>query len=122
MNDAFLKEVLLSPLSANPTKWSNTLKQFVGKLPTNCLSVFDHFAGLAPKRLTHVMSMFCFYITSKHQKTRGNIANINLFKVSDRNTKKCAKYVQSQQKNNTGMISMTYFTHFLVFLLLALSK
>ena len=25
----------LNPLSANPTKWSNTLKQFVGKLLTN---------------------------------------------------------------------------------------
>ena len=25
----------LNPLSANPTKWSNTLKQFVGNLPTN---------------------------------------------------------------------------------------
>ena len=37
------------PLSANPTKWSNTLTQFVGKLPTNCLSVFDHFVGLALK-------------------------------------------------------------------------
>ena len=36
----------LNPLSANFTKWSNTLKQFVGKLPTNCLSVFDHFVGL----------------------------------------------------------------------------
>ena len=43
---------LLNPLSANPTKWSNTLKQFVGKLPTNCLSVFDHFVGLALKGLT----------------------------------------------------------------------
>ena len=32
----------LNPLSDNPTKWSNTLKQFVGNLPTNCLSVFDH--------------------------------------------------------------------------------
>ena len=32
-----------NPLSANLTKWLNTLKQFVGKLPTNCLSVFDHF-------------------------------------------------------------------------------
>ena len=30
---------------------SNTLKQFVGKLPTNCLNVFDHFAGLAFKGL-----------------------------------------------------------------------
>ena len=36
----------VKPLSANPTKWSNTLKQFVGYLPTNCLSVFDHFAKL----------------------------------------------------------------------------
>ena len=44
-------ESLINPLSANPTKWSNTLKQFVGKLPTNCLSVFDHFVGLALKWL-----------------------------------------------------------------------
>ena len=34
-------------LSANFTKWSNTLKQFFGYLPTNCLSVFGHFVGLA---------------------------------------------------------------------------
>ena len=40
---------LIDPLSANPIKWSNTLKQFVGNLPTNCLSVFDHFAILALK-------------------------------------------------------------------------
>ena len=39
------------PLSANITKWSNTLKQFVDKLPTNCLSVFDHFVGLTLKGL-----------------------------------------------------------------------
>ena len=38
-----------NPLSPNFTKWSNTLKQFVGKLWTNCLSVFDHFVGLALK-------------------------------------------------------------------------
>ena len=42
---------MLNPLSTNPTKLSNTLKQFVGKLPTNCLSVFDHFVGLALKGL-----------------------------------------------------------------------
>ena len=47
------KEILFSkchrcfiPRSANPTKWSNTLKQFVGRLPANCLSVFDHFFGI----------------------------------------------------------------------------
>ena len=26
----------LNPLSADPTKWSNTLKQFVGKMSMNC--------------------------------------------------------------------------------------
>ena len=41
----------LNPLSANPTKRSNTLKQFVGKLPANYLSVFDHFVILAFKGL-----------------------------------------------------------------------
>ena len=47
-------EILLkiNPLSANFTECSNTLKQFVGNLPTNCLSVFDHFVGLALKGLS----------------------------------------------------------------------
>ena len=43
--------IYFKPLSANSTKWSNTLKQFVGKLPTNYLSVFDHFLGFALKGL-----------------------------------------------------------------------
>ena len=43
----------LSPLSANPTKWSDTLKQFVGNLLTHCLSVFDHFVKLALKLLRY---------------------------------------------------------------------
>ena len=41
----------LNPLSPNFTKWSNTLKQFIAKLPTNCLSVFGHFVGLELKGL-----------------------------------------------------------------------
>ena len=41
----------LNPLSANHTKWPNTLKQFVGNFPTKCWSVFDHFGGLALKGL-----------------------------------------------------------------------
>ena len=40
-----------NPLSANPIKWSNTLKHFVDKLPTNCLSVLDHFVRLPLKGL-----------------------------------------------------------------------
>ena len=51
------------PLSANPTKWSNTLKQFVAKLPTNCLSVFDHFLGLALKGLTSQGYVTCKFST-----------------------------------------------------------
>ena len=42
----------VNPLSTNLTKWSNTLKQFFGNLTTNCLSVFDHFMGLALKGLS----------------------------------------------------------------------
>ena len=47
----YKKFLCLNPLSTNPKKWSNTLKQSVVKLPTNCLSVFDHFLGLALKGL-----------------------------------------------------------------------
>ena len=49
-----LNEVIpykFNPLKANIIKWSDTLKKFVGKLPTNCLSVFDHFVGLVLKVL-----------------------------------------------------------------------
>ena len=38
-------------MNDNPTKWPNTFKQFVGKLPTNFLSVFGHFVNLALKGL-----------------------------------------------------------------------
>ena len=38
-----LIELMIKPLGANFIKWSNTLKQFIGK------SVFDHFVGLALK-------------------------------------------------------------------------
>ena len=46
-----IRKTILTLLSTNPTKWSNTLKEFVGKLPTNCLSVFNHYVGLALKGL-----------------------------------------------------------------------
>ena len=47
------KNISLNPLSAKFIKWSNTLKQIVGKLPTICLSVFDHFMNLALKGLKY---------------------------------------------------------------------
>ena len=71
---------MLNPLSANITKWSNTLKQF--KLPTNCLSVFDHFVGLDLKGLikwiqynlkrSNLMKV-CDYINSVLDKKRERI-------------------------------------------------
>ena len=51
INRMYKMRLSIDPLNANIAKWSNTFKQFVGKLPTNCLSVFDHFVGLALKRL-----------------------------------------------------------------------
>ena len=45
------EKLIFNPLSAKLTKWLNTLKQFVGNLPTSCLSVFGHFVGLALKGL-----------------------------------------------------------------------
>ena len=57
-----IRKVDFNPLSANFTKWSNTLKQF-GKLTTNCLSVFGHFVRLPLKGLKVVPATFlldCF--------------------------------------------------------------
>ena len=48
---------LINPLSVNFTKWTNALKQFVSNLPTNCLSVFGHFVGLALKWLIKAASI-----------------------------------------------------------------
>ena len=49
----------IDPLSANFTKWSNTLKQFVANLPMNCLSVFDHFVGLAVNSFMTEVIIIC---------------------------------------------------------------
>ena len=64
----------LNPFSANFTKWSNTLKLFVGKLTANCLIVFGHFVGFALKGLINILAtchvvyltcyllfQYCFY-------------------------------------------------------------
>ena len=65
------KKSILNPLSAIFTKWSNTLKQFVCKLPTNCLNVFDHFVGLALKGLRFVYTLgiaMCKFAIVKERK------------------------------------------------------
>ena len=52
-----------SALSANPSKWSNTIKQFVREL----LSVFDHFVGLALRGFSNLSELFNFYSLGNHQ-------------------------------------------------------
>ena len=47
----------IKPLSANPTKWSNTLKRFVGNLSINCFSLFYHFVGLSLKGLRFILQV-----------------------------------------------------------------
>ena len=54
----------IKALGANSTKWSNTLKQFVGSLPRNWLSVFGHFVGLALQGLNLYTDKFhCSHIS-----------------------------------------------------------
>ena len=48
---------IIKPLSANFRTWSNTLKQFVGKLPTDCFSMFDHFVGLGLRVKNQIKKM-----------------------------------------------------------------
>ena len=68
------KYILINSLNANFTKWSNTRKQFVGKLPTFCLSVFDHFVGFALKglKLSFLFrTLVCSFMTSAiHEKIK----------------------------------------------------
>ena len=66
-----------NPLRDSFTKWSNTLKQFVGKLPKNYLSVLDHFVGLALKGLKRRLRYtFC---TVQFAKIFKNIFTQNFF-------------------------------------------
>ena len=53
----------INPLSTNLRKWSNTLKQLVGNLPMNCLSVFDHFVELALKGLKTMLMLLISIVT-----------------------------------------------------------
>ena len=75
----------INSLSANFTKWSNTLKQFVGNLPTNCLSVFDHFVGLTLKGLTSYWTSGVYFT-----KGYGNVPYPKLFQSKRRLFEKIA--------------------------------
>ena len=68
----------LIPLSANPTKWLNTFKQFVG----SCLSVFDHFVELALKELElKVLDMKNIFVENSSRKMGSIIRNTEISDV-----------------------------------------
>ena len=50
-----------NPLSANPTKWSQHIQTICQQQPMNCLSVFDHFVGLALKVLINSLNINRYY-------------------------------------------------------------
>ena len=52
----------LTEVNCYQTICSNTLKQFVDKKPTNCLSMFDHFVGLALKGLSELQIVESLYL------------------------------------------------------------
>ena len=75
-----LSKNCLNPLSANPTKWSNTLKQFPYNLPTNCLSVFDHFMGLVLKGLSELRVLLAMNLSLRKLKLRKEPSILQLTK------------------------------------------
>ena len=79
VNSFNTRRFALNFLSANPTKWSNTLKQFVGKLSTNCLSVIDHFVELALKGLNY-LRYFLFQVWNMVQLEFTNLNDVEIFR------------------------------------------
>ena len=70
----------VNPLSAKLTKWPNTLKQFVGNLPTNCLSMFGHFVGLALEGLKRYLSQQSFKLCNiRYMIASTQITNAEIF-------------------------------------------
>ena len=76
-----LENTFLNPLSANPTKWSNTLKQFVGF--SGRIECVDHFVGLVLEGLKrsrpselHIVKYKLFY----------SVTEVGMFKTEKRYT------------------------------------
>ena len=67
-----LERYLIKPLSTNPTKWSNTLKQIVGKMLSNYLSVLNHFVNLALNGLNMCKSCGFLYILQTRMKNKSS--------------------------------------------------
>ena len=91
------KKTQTKPLSTNFTKCSNIVKQFIGKMPTNCLSVFDRFVGLALKGLINKYELH----TRKYKSTIWKLWHLPWTTIWGRNKqesrKPCSLHQSSQQ-------------------------
>ena len=66
---------------------SQTLKQFVGKKPTNCLCVFDHFLGLVLKGLIFFHEkIYKLSLTQKRIQNPVKCLRWSKYLVADENT------------------------------------
>ena len=97
----------LKPFSTNPTKWSNTLKQFAGccrrmLLPTNCLSVFEHFVGL-PLKGSIIL------LTNINSSLHSNHSNFNLSQVFAKTKNLCAS---KKPQHDTKPFALIYWSSF----------
>ena len=63
-------------------EWSNTLKQLIGNLSMNCLSVFDQFVGFVLKGLRNYQ-MHKFYCLLDFMGKTSNIGTLFLVNVNN---------------------------------------
>ena len=75
--NAKTNSINVGPLSANHTKCTNTLKQFPGNFPTNCLSEFNYFLGLELKGLGHAFEL----LFSDKEKNFQKLITRNFFRL-----------------------------------------
>ena len=91
-------------LSADLTKWSNTLKQFVGNLATNCLSVFDHSVGLALKGL--IMQVFKYNQSSGDTNSDESLAGKNdTVEITEPDESQSLSINETQQDERSDSVS-----------------
>ena len=105
----------VNPLSGNPTKLSNALKQFVGKS-----HFFGHFLELNGLRNSHRgvwRNNSCATFQKNHRKIAAKPANIYLFKVNNRNTRKRSEICSNTKHQNDVVLVFLLLTsnicHFL---------
>ena len=73
-------KIVFRSLGANPTKWSNTLKKFVGKAQAD--ELFDHFVWLTLKGLAHAFTTRSIFLRRgmfRFDKDIANITSVDVF-------------------------------------------